>query len=206
MFVGDSFSDLALLSGGDNPTGTLTFTLYQGTACTQPLQVLQIPVNGNGTYSSGNFQSVSQAGTYQIVVSYSGDGFNAPSSTLCGDTNQQLQVTKFMPMITTRVCPRRVKCNECFRDTAILRGGSNLTGILRFELFPIERRSKCPLQISTIPVRGAGRYRSERFRIAHSGTYSIKVTYSGDDRNASVSTEFCDRLETIIVEPFWFLC
>jgi hypothetical protein len=207
VFIGGGFSDIAVLSGGNNPTGTLTFTLYKGT-CDQPIQTLQVPVSGNGSYSSGDFQPVFQAGTYQIVVTYSGDSFNSPSSTACGDRNQQLVVTKFTPCLTSRV-PNKIVVEQCFRDTAILRGGFNPTGFLRFELFKLDtcsRAGRRALQTSSIPVQGAGKYRSKPFRVSKAGVYSIVATYTGDSNNERVSTDLCDPSETVLVESSWCFC
>src|SRR4029077_15723106 len=44
-----TLNDTAALSGGYHETGTITFTLYQGSTL---LDTETVPVNGNGTYST----------------------------------------------------------------------------------------------------------------------------------------------------------
>jgi hypothetical protein len=85
---GSPISDVANLSGGSNPTGTLTFNVYtDGECATPPVYTNTVPVAGNGQYSSGNFVPTEDA-AYIWRVSYSGDANNAAVSTVCGDPNQ----------------------------------------------------------------------------------------------------------------------
>src|SRR5262249_27084709 len=78
--------DEATLSGGFDPTGTITFELFQGTTLVHPETVAVD--RGNGTYTTlTGFTlptSGTAAGTYQWVASYSGDANNNAAFT---DTN-----------------------------------------------------------------------------------------------------------------------
>ena len=49
-------TDTATLSGGVNPTGTITFTLYQGST---KLDTETVPVRGNGSYTTPTGYSLS---------------------------------------------------------------------------------------------------------------------------------------------------
>ena len=72
-------TDSAVLSGGNNPTGTITFTLY-GPGNVLILPVPPVAVSG-GQASWGvafPIQSGPPAGTYTWDDSYSGDSFNNP--------------------------------------------------------------------------------------------------------------------------------
>ena len=98
--LGAAISDTKTLSGGGfgsaAPTGAITFYLYGpnddfctlGAIFTSPL----VPVNGTGDYGSGPFFPPA-AGTYRWIAAYSGDGSNAPSTTLCNDLNENVVVT-----------------------------------------------------------------------------------------------------------------
>ena len=66
----------AILSGGYNPTGTITFTLHSYTERTDICSVV-LSVNGNGTYSTSSCQANKGDETYGYVVSYSGDDENS---------------------------------------------------------------------------------------------------------------------------------
>jgi hypothetical protein len=72
--AGGNASDTAPLSGGFNPTGTITFRLYApgDTGCATPIATRTGTVSGSGTAASGNV-AVGGVGTYRWVASYSGD-------------------------------------------------------------------------------------------------------------------------------------
>ena len=69
--------DTATLSGGDDPTGSITFTLYSPSDTL--LDTETVTVNGDGTYSTPKgytLPSNAAAGTYQWDASYSGNAYN----------------------------------------------------------------------------------------------------------------------------------
>ena len=78
--LGGAIFDTATIAGGFNPTGSITFNFYgpDNATCTgTPVFTSVVPVNGNGSYTSGSF-TPTQPGLYQVVASYSGDANNAP--------------------------------------------------------------------------------------------------------------------------------
>jgi hypothetical protein len=85
-------SDIAALSGGTSPTGTLTFALHapDDEACTTPVYTTQVTVSGARDYyswegiSSGSAEATA-VGVWRWTVSYSGDAQNGPLSSGCGD-------------------------------------------------------------------------------------------------------------------------
>lgn len=88
--LGNSISDTATLSGGNSPTGNITFRLYGPNDTTCGGAVIYsstVAVNGNGNYSSGSFTPTS-AGTYRWIATYSGDAANNTVATACNDTGE----------------------------------------------------------------------------------------------------------------------
>ena len=83
--VGGTISDAGTLSGGFNPTGTLTFKLYApgDAGCQSAISTLTSTVTGSGTYSSG-VVPVNAPGVYNWVVAYSGDANNNGATSACG--------------------------------------------------------------------------------------------------------------------------
>lgn len=72
--LGGSATDLATLSGGYNPTGTVTYTAYSNSACTTLVFTSSsIPL---GSRSNPFYPEA--VGTYYFVASYSGDANNNP--------------------------------------------------------------------------------------------------------------------------------
>ena len=72
-----TLNDTAVLSAGYSPTGTITFTLYQGTTL---VDTETATVNGNGSYSTPTGYTLPTTGTvtgsYQWDATYSGDTNN----------------------------------------------------------------------------------------------------------------------------------
>jgi hypothetical protein len=69
--------DTAFLSGGDNPTGVIAFTLYQGSAL---VYTVNVNVSGNGSYTTAGYTlptSGTIIGTYQWDATYNGDTGNS---------------------------------------------------------------------------------------------------------------------------------
>jgi hypothetical protein len=86
-------TDNAVLSGGNAPTGTITFNLYKAsdTTCATSLATGTTTVSGNGSYSSP-VVTEKVGGKYQWVASYSGDTDNAAVADACGEAAEQVAV------------------------------------------------------------------------------------------------------------------
>ncbi len=90
--------DSAVLSGGYNESGTITFTL------TAPdhtvVDVETVTPHGNGTYKTANTQAATQVGTYIWTASYAGDVLNQAAHDQ-GGLAEQVTTIKASPVITT---------------------------------------------------------------------------------------------------------
>src|SRR3989454_8216521 len=103
VVAGGSVKDVAHLTLGINPTGTITFTLYgpNDATCTVVAFTDTKLVSGNADYTSSSFTAI-QAGTYHWIASYSGDlNNNAAGPTACADPAEAVVVTKASPALTT---------------------------------------------------------------------------------------------------------
>lgn len=96
VVVGNDISDVATLGSGFNPSGTITFQLFNpnnATCAGAPTATLgPVIVTGNGVYGSGNF-AANLAGTWRWIASYSGDANNNPVAGACDGRNEQVLVT-----------------------------------------------------------------------------------------------------------------
>ncbi|HEX2054381.1 MAG TPA: Ig-like domain repeat protein [Actinomycetota bacterium] len=189
--IGNPISDTATLSGGFNPTGTITFTAYgpDDPTCTgEPAFTSTVPVNGNGTYQSGDFTPTAP-GTYQWVAVYSGDANNAPAASPCGDPNEDVVVNQAQPTIVTQATPT-VPVGGQISDTATLSDGVNPTGTITFSLFgPGDDTCAGPaIFTDTAMVNGNGVYTSDPFTANAPGTYRWVAVYSGDANNESATS------------------
>ncbi|MBJ7593706.1 MAG: hypothetical protein JF886_02400 [Candidatus Dormibacteraeota bacterium] len=82
-------TDSATVSGGSNPTGTVTFTLYPSVADCNAGTNAVTGSTSTATLSAAKAMSgaahLTTAGTYQWIAKYSGDANNAGLSSKCGD-------------------------------------------------------------------------------------------------------------------------
>jgi uncharacterized repeat protein (TIGR01451 family) len=104
--VGTAFTDTAVLSGGVNPTGTITFTVHGPNAgnCATAIFTSIKTVAGNGSYTSDPFTATTP-GTYTFVAQYSGDANNSPVGTVCGAAGQTFTVNQPSPSPTPTATP-----------------------------------------------------------------------------------------------------
>ena len=93
--LGGAVEDTAHLTGGTNPTGTITFRLYgpaDGSCIHQVGEAVTVKVNGNGEYGSPPITPAAP-GIYRWVASYSGDTDNVPvGPTACTDPAEATSV------------------------------------------------------------------------------------------------------------------
>src|SRR5437879_1967545 len=178
--AGGSVNDVAHLTLGTNPTGTITFTLYSDAECTISGLVFTssaIVDHGNGDYASGPF-TATQAGTYHWRASYSGDLNNNPAApTACADPAEAVVVTKATPALTT-TASSSVAAGGQVSDVAHLTLGTNPTGTISFTLYS---DAGCTISgsvfTSSATVNGNGDYSSGNFTATQAGTYHWRASY-----------------------------
>lgn len=190
--VGGQISDTANLSGGNNPTGTITFGLFgpdDATCAAAPAFISTVPVSGNASYPSGPF-TPTQPGVYRWTASYSGDANNQPVSSPCNAPNESVTVTPVgTPALVTQVSPTTASVGQPIVDTATLSGATNPTGTITFNAFgPNDATcAGAPVYTATVPVNGNGAYpASPAFVPTAPGTYRFIAAYGGDANNAPI--------------------
>jgi hypothetical protein len=199
--VGSSVSDTATLSNGFNPTGTITFNLFNNQTCTgAPIFTSTKPVTGNGNVLSDTF-ILPAPGTYHFVATYSGDANNNPQGpTACLDPNEAVGAGRLGISLSTQASGP-VTVGNTISDTATIAGAFNPTGTITFTLFGPDNATctGTPTFTSTKPVNGNGSYPSDSFTPTAPGVYRWIATYSGDANNASAATPCADPLEQVTV-------
>jgi uncharacterized repeat protein (TIGR01451 family) len=190
---GNALTDMATLSGGNSPTGTITFTLFDPTSTT--VYTNTVMVTGNATYHSTDTGMTTgsavptMAGTYQWVVSYSGDSNNDSVSSALGAEPQI--VNPASPTITTlpiALPPRTLQ------DSATLAGGFNPTGSITFELTD---PFGALFTTQTVTVNGNGTYSTTGVMVSTAGVWHWVAVYSGDSNNHTAVTGPTDEPVTI---------
>jgi hypothetical protein len=201
--LGGNISDSAVLSGGFNPGGTITFRAFTTAGCTGPAAFTSaaVIVNGDGTYVSGPLGPVNAAASYFFVASYTGDTNNNAVTTACGALGETATVSPSTPAITT-TASGTVALGGTISDSAILSGGFNPTGTITFTVFG-PNNSSCTgapaFPAKTVTAAGDGTYASGTFTPTAPGTYRFVVTYSGDTNNAAATSACGAAGESVVV-------
>ena len=202
--IGAAVHDIATLSGGLNPTGTITFNLYGPSASPDcsgaPVFTSTVSVNGNGDYNSGNFTPTT-AGSYYWTASYSGDVNNLPSSETCGSQGETSVLVKRTTGIVTAATNAAI--GDAVHDIATLSGATaSAGGTITFNLYGPSDTPDCsgtPVFTSTVSVSGPGNYNSGDFTPSTAGKYYWIASYSGDVNNLPSTGACGDQGETSTV-------
>jgi hypothetical protein len=200
--VGNTISDVANVTGGANPTGTVDFALYgpSDPTCAGPAIFTSNdrPLSG-GSATSAPF-TTSVVGTYHWIATYSGDANNESVAGECGDANESVVVTPANPLIST-TASADIKLGGALTDTAHLTGGFNPTGTITFKLYGPNNATCAGAAVftSTKTVSGNGNYTSDSFTPDAIGIYRWIASYSGDLNNNPATGACNDENETVSV-------
>jgi hypothetical protein len=206
--VGVQIHDTAQVSGGDNPTGTVTFFLYSPSNATCAnaddapgfVQTVTVPLGADGSASGAATPFTTNAvGTYHWIASYSGDANNGGATSRCSD--EAVVVTKDGTTISTTPTAGGVTGTK-ISDVAKVAGGTSATGTVTFNLYaPTDPTcSGTPIYTSAAALGTGGTASSGVFTAtANAGTYNWIATYGGDANNAGVSGT-CGQEPVVIVD------
>jgi hypothetical protein len=193
--AGGTVSDSATVTGGFAPTGQVKFLLFGpgDPGCTTPVAARIVPLAG-GTASSGDVP-VGGAGTYNWLVSYSGDASNNGVVAPCG--SEQVVVVKASPTIAT-LPSGRVPAGGTISDLATVAGGFVPTGTVTFQPFaPTDTTCQTPVTTRTGTLSG-GTASSGGIRVGLAGTYRWIAVYTGDANNNPVTSP-CGADQVIVI-------
>jgi hypothetical protein len=198
--VGGQISDLAVLTGGAKPTGTVTFNLYDVTdakCAGKPVFTSTAPVDV--PTNSAAF-TPTKAGTYTWIASYGGDAANAKATGACTDPGETVVVTPLTPTITTVASPS-VALGGVVGDTAVISGGYKPTGTVTFRLYGAGDPGCTGAPVFTSTMGLATPTVSAAYTPTAPGTYHFIATYNGDAANTQVGGGCADPTESVVVTP-----
>jgi sporulation-control protein spo0M len=191
-------SDSVTVSGGYNPTGTVSFTLTQPDNTT--ISVGTVTINGDGTYALATTVPGTEIGTYTWHASYAGDAFN--NGAVDNGTNESVSIIKATPSISTSASETAggVVGTAVLSDSVTVTGGDNPTGTVTFTLTAPDNSTTT---VGTVAVNGDGTYNLATTVLAiQVGTYTWHASYAGDGlNNGAVDNGQNESLTTVKASP-----
>jgi hypothetical protein len=190
--LGGSVTDTATLSGGNNPTGTVTFRAYSDANCAVLVFTsADRPLSGSPPSATSAAFTPTAAGTYRWIATYNGDLNNASVSGLCGATGETVVVSR--PASDTNTTPSSTVSTTwtaTLNDSATVTG-NNPTGNVTFNLYKGTCAALGTAVLTQIVALNATGNASTSPGLTvgsasthGAGTYNWIVSYEGDANNA----------------------
>jgi N-acetylneuraminic acid mutarotase len=195
--VGSSIADQATVSGGDSPSGTVTFNLYNNPNATgAPLFTDTEPLSG-GSATSASYTTAA-TGTDYWVATYNGDSNDNPVSS--GNADEPVTISAATPSISTSPQPASGTVGSSIADKATLSGGDSPSGTVTFDLYNNPNATGTPLFTDTESL-SAGSATSASYKTTAAGTDYWIATYNGDSNNNKVSSGSGSEPVVIVSPP-----
>jgi uncharacterized protein (DUF2237 family) len=183
--VGDSVFDSAALSGATSDAGgTVTYTVYTDSACSQGARDAGTKNVNAGVVTDSNTLQFNSAGDFYWQAVYSGDPKNNSATSVC--TEEHLVVN---PKHTSASTAQSVIPNDSFTLSGATSGAG---GSITFSLYA-PGNTMCigtPALTQTVSVSGSGTYKTTNtsFVASAAGTWRWASSYTGDGNNTSISS------------------
>jgi hypothetical protein len=184
--VGSSIADKATVSGGDSPTGTVTFNLYSNsTASGTPLFTdANVALSGGAATSTGYTATATDA-IYYWGATYNGDSNN--NSVSSSTSGEPVTITAASPAINTSQQPASAVVGSSIADKATVSGGDSPAGTVTFNLYSNSTASGTPLFTDANVALSGGTATSKSYTATVAGTDYWVATHNGDANNNSVT-------------------
>jgi len=180
--VGDTLKDTATLSGGYNPTGAITFTLYDPSNAA--VHAENVSVSGNAKYSTTLGHIAGVDGTWHWMAEYSGDPNNKAKASVMADEPVVVskgEIVRDPTSIVTTPNPIAALVGATLKDSATLTGDGDPQGTITFTLLD---PTNAPVHSENVGVDGEGTYSTPLGYVAGTaGTWHWMAEYSGDTHN-----------------------
>ncbi len=193
--VGGSAHDSATLSGAtSNAGGTVTYTAYSDSSCSQNARDAGTVNVTNGVVPDSNSLTFNSAGTFYWQAVYSGDANNNGASSSC--TSEQLVVGNTSPSINTTLSATSVSIGTAVHDSSTLSGAtSDAGGTVTYTVYTDNGCTQGAQTAGTKTVTNAVVPDSDSVTFNSAGTFYWQAVYSGDaNNNGATSTCTSEQL------------
>ena len=199
-YVGLYDDDVATVSGGHSPNGTVTFNIYTTNNCsgaiwnTSTNSLSGTSPNGP-TAQSNSFGPFTPGVTYYFDATYNGDPNNSSASSPCA--SEPVTVTKTSPGMYTTLSGTSVNLGGSFSDSATLTGALSPTGSVTFNVYTSNACSGTPLFTSTGALSGSTAPSGSFGPLNTAGSYYVSASYPGDTNNGPASSPCTAEVVTV---------
>ena len=199
IVVGGAISDMATVTGGYSPTGTVTFKLYNNATATGAPLFTDANEPLSGGVASSTIYATTATGTDYWVATYNGDSNN--NSVASGAAAEPVTVAKVPPTINTTVSAGSIVVGGAISDTATVTGGYNPSGTVTFKLYNNATATGTPLFTDANEPLSGGVASSTIYATTATGTDYWVATYNGDGNNVSVASGVAAEPVTVAPNP-----
>jgi len=206
--IGAVLNDSATVTGGYNPTGSVTFKLYgpADPTCANGAILTQIVTLSSGSASTSPGFTTTAVGTYEWTAHYGGDTNNNTADSGCGA--EAVVINPNAPSVTTTLVPATspVALGASAYDTATIVGGYNPTGTISYGVYSNSTCTTLVANLTPTPTPTANALvagvapNSKSYTFTSAGTYYFQAAYSGDGNNTGPVSSACTS-EIIVVNP-----
>jgi hypothetical protein len=210
--IGTVLNDTATLTGGINPTGSVTFNLYPPSDPTCVGTAVYTQVDGSAPYATSPGYTSIAAGVYHWTANYAGDANNNAASSGCAA--EPVTISKLSSTTTTTIhntahgtvaLNSTIANGSTVHDSATVTGsGPTPTGDVDFTFFSGTGSNVCDAQsvasgTDIALVAGIADPSTAQGPLG-AGSYSFRASYSGDaNYNSSISA--CEPFNVGLASP-----
>jgi hypothetical protein len=196
--IGDLVHDSSTLSGATaDAGGTVTYTAYSDSSCSQNAQDAGTKTATNGVVPDSNPISFSAAGSYYWQASYSGDANNKSATSVC---TSEVVLIKTNPSISTTLSATSVSIGDKVHDSATISGAtSDAGGTVSYTVYSDSACTKDAQDAGTKTVTNGIVPDSNEITFNNAGSFYWQAVYSGDTKNNG-ATSVCTE-EKVVVNP-----
>ena len=196
--IGDPVHDSATLTNASpNAGGTVTYTVYTDSSCTQNARSAGTKTVTNGVVPDSDTLTFSSAGLFFWQAAYSGDANNDPAISDC--LSEQLLI-RANPSITTTLSATDVSIGTAVHDSSTLLGAtSDAGGTVTYTVYTNDTCTAGARNAGTRTVTNGVVPDSDALTFDSAGTFYWQAVYSGDAKNNG-ATSVCTS-EILVVRP-----
>ena len=200
--IGDTVHDSSALSGASaDAGGTVTYTAYTDSSCTQNARDAGTKTVTNDVVPDSNGLQFNHAGTFYWQAVYSGDSNNNGATSTC--TDEKLVIAPNSPSIATTLSANPVDVGSTVHDSATLTGATGSAGgTVTYTVYTDNACTTGARDAGTVNVTNGGVPDSNGLLFSTAGDFYWQAVYSGDaDNNGKTSACTSEHLVVNKVQP-----